>query len=200
MKVVAALLFLLIVVAAPASAEVRFDNTIVMVNSSGIGYLNPGLLYRTGVDVESKRLLVRAEGRIGSARKRETGDGWVRKFRTDAYVNMGRLLVGGGAAGSKQTTSRWSKGSIHPLVGGGYQNPRFRLLAAYFLPGTDRLNGSTGVDVQIRAQISRRVAFSPEVTLTSFYSTGRPELGRKFGISTGVGVTYSFTKGVAGSK
>jgi len=188
---VASLLFFLGGTALVAQ-QVRFDNTIVTTVSGGMGYENPGLLYRPAIEVESRRLLLRGEAGIGSARKRETGDGWQSRFRADAYLRFRNFLVGGGASAAKQYTSRWSKGSVHPLFGGGFQHRQFRMLVAYLLKGNDDLNGVTGVNVQTRMQISRRLAFQPEVTMHRFYSTGRPDLPRKFGMSAGLGITYSF--------
>jgi hypothetical protein len=187
--VFASLLFLGI----PATAQqLRFDNTLVLTTSGGLGYANPGFVYRAGVEVEGTRAVIRASGGFGSARKLETGDGWVRRFRADSYFKVRKLLIGGGISGSKLTTSRWSKGSVHPLIGAGIQNSRARAIVAYMLPGTDDQNGVRGVDVQLRLQISKRVAFNPEISMLRYYSTGRPDLPRKFGIAAGIGFTYSF--------
>jgi hypothetical protein len=177
---------------AAAAQQIRFENSMFVTASGGTGYQNPGFLYRGGLEAEGKRLLLRGQGGIGLAQKRETGDGWIRRFRADGYLKAGRLLVGGGATGAKQTTSRWSKSSIHPLVGGGVEHKNFRLLAGYLMKGTDELNGVTGIDLQSRIQVSRRFAINPEVTVTRFYSTGRPDLPRKVGVSAAMGFTFSF--------
>jgi hypothetical protein len=184
--------FVMLLGLSAVAQQVRFDNTVLTTVSGGLGYENPGLMYRPAVEVEGDAFLIRGEAGIGSARKRETGDGWQRRMRADAYVKIRKFLIGGGAASAKQFTSRWSKGSVHPLVGGGIQHKNLRMLASYLLKGTDDRNGVTGVNIQARVQLSRHFSISPEVTLNRFHSTDRPDLGRKSGMSAGMGVTYSF--------
>jgi hypothetical protein len=191
-KALAVLCIVFLLGCVSAAQQVRFDNTVVMTTTQRLGYANPQVLFRPGVEVQGKWGLFRTFGGLGSSRKLETGDGWVRRFRADAHFKFKKLLVGGGVSGARQTTSRWSKGSIHPLISGGFQHKNVQLIAAYILPGTDDLNGVRGVDGQLRFQLSRRVAFSPEISVLNFYSTGRPDLPRKFGFSLGAAFTYSF--------
>jgi hypothetical protein len=175
----------------------------------GLGYQNPDFTFAMGEEYRGARWLGLGETTMSLANKYIGSgisvDGHLATYRRFG-LSDGSLLAGGGIDGGKIWTAEWTKGSLHPFVGGGFDfAPDLRLLAGYRFVGTDKSNGVRAIDLSTRFLIhqfkTRRLAvfLTPTMSVVSFYPTGQPNLPRRTGLIVHVGLRIQRSGSVGSS-
>src|SRR5439155_24088768 len=121
-------------------------------------------------------------------------------------LSDGSLFAGGGIDGGKIWTAEWTKSSLQPFIGGGFDfAPDLRLLAGYRFAGTDKSNGVRAIDLSTRILIhqfkTKRLALflTPTMSYVSFYPTGQPNLPRRTGLTAHFGLRIQRSGRATGS-
>lgn len=187
---VACVLAVLLGLAWPASAQhdpdfeggafplsVRFPVTAAIVSSGSLGYVH-GPEFGAGLEVEWGPVVSFSQVTLGLRPKVETNDGHEFGFTQHVCGKRGPWLACGGAVWVRTTTSRWSKGSVRPTIGGGYEATRadglyVRALVDYEVGALDSDNGLHGVDAEVR--LGRPAFFFlAGLGVYRFHATGQP--------------------------
>ena len=118
------------------------------------GYDPAGGIVGTGLNLESARILIWAEGSVDNLHKRDSGTGRDLALKSRVFFNTSHgFFFGGGVQWSKLTTVLYSKQAWRPTFGGGKDFIRedlsIRAQVIYVLPGTDRLNASQGPEISL---------------------------------------------------
>jgi hypothetical protein len=160
-------------------------------SSANAGYKNPDYTAGAGVESSSKYMLLDLNGSFDSANAVKTDNGYTGTVAGTAYYKLfGHLLAGGGATWQLNTAqvSNFVKNfkgqsvrqvvdatrqSAHPLVGGGFQFSRVRVLATYALPGKDALTNERLVDVNSEIFIKKHFRLTQFAELNSYVGAGK---------------------------
>lgn len=101
-----------------------------------------------GFESDTKPAVFNIEGTYNAAHKNANSgggnSGYYLRGSSDVYGRVGTFLLGGGASWSETHTDLYVKQAWHPSFGGGKDFSNIRVLASYFLPGTDKVNGAQG--------------------------------------------------------
>jgi hypothetical protein len=156
---------------------VRVPVSAAIVNSGSLGY-RLGPEFGAGLEVETDHFASFTSATFGLRHKVETGDGHEVGLTQRFCGRRGPWLACGGFAWNQTVTSRWSKGSVRPIVGGGWEGTRddglyMRALVEYEAGTFDAANGLHGLDAEIRVG---RPAFYylAGLGVYRFHATGNP--------------------------
>lgn len=197
------LVFALLLLAAPAFAQVRGVASVSVADASGLGYVAPS--YGVGLAVEQRT--ERFEFALGGEWSPE------KKFATRILVppftpqftvggsaqglaKLGVFLVGPGINYSYTKSDGWDKTAWRWHVAAGVDVPieanRLRFLVSHIEPLDDPSNDLSGERYSLRLDVpSGKVVFRPgmEVGMYRFHQSGNPDVSysrRTWAISLGV--------------
>lgn len=191
-KILVVVLLLLSPLVAPAQITDVFVTTGISA-SPQMGY---GLGWKFGAAIEStsRHSLIIGSLNFNTANKVGTGDGFRVSSGGEVYLRRKALLIGAGGSWMNLYTSRYSKSSLHPSIGMGFEKGRMRILGAWALSGSDGSNGARGLGTQLSLGISERLRLDYTFAVTSFYPSNHPERARQLASGVGFAVTYKLAR------
>lgn len=154
-----------------------------------LGY-RPGLTFGGGYDHRFARVLLLSDVSIDTSDKIGVPSGLSYHVGAGAYLMKKHTGIGGGARCGKLTTSAYDKGSCRPFIGGVYSGRVVHFDAAYYLPGTDKVNRLQGLRTITLIPLSKHVALEVLFGVYRFNAS----FGTKMhtGVSTNPGMRYIF--------
>lgn len=140
-KILSIVFSLLIAAVAVAQSDApKYPQPFVGVGLSinGSGYSSVSLTGQAGLDLEENHFVSYTAATYDTARKTADNEianekGHVVSGQSQAFARFGSgYLLGGGAEWTKTITSDYTKEATYPLVGGGKDFAKFRLVLSYF--------------------------------------------------------------------
>jgi len=190
------LLLALLLIALPATAQVRGVASVGIGDNSGLGYTSPSFSSGLGVEYSAPHFRAELGADYSPNRKDSEASGYSYGGGANVYTALGAFLVGGGAHWSRTIAPEWTKDSWRWDVAGGLDVPvadnRLRFLVSHLEPIDDPSNHLKGERYSLRLDVpSGKVVFRPavEVGMYRFHASGNPDVRysrRTWAVSLGI--------------
>ena len=154
------LLLALLLVALPATAQVRGVASVGIGDNSGLGYTSPSFSSGLGVEYSAPHFRAELGADYSPNRKDSEASGYSYGGGANVYTALGAFLVGGGAHWSRTIAPEWTKDSWRPVAAIGIELPvrdigPARILFEHVFSGSDRSNDLDGERVSARLQFGK---------------------------------------------
>lgn len=187
------LLYVVLWLALLANCAVAQDFSTDATFEIGNGVGTKPMLLRFGVrpEVSTKRFLATGLSWFSPNDKIDADSGYTFGSRGMAYARAARFFAGGGLSWSAVRTDLYSKGSLRPIVGGGWENDFLRIQSGWVFRGNDDRNGVRGSLTSLNIRIAPRFMITSEFGFYRAHVTDAPGIPRNHVFVT-LGMAYTF--------